>query len=227
MKGTYNKRKYTFPLWTKIAIVFLFLVAILGIIWTLKVHYTYYSFEWERPPIGLITTIAITALIAIANLILVGYTRIYANQTKKMVDHYYQTRKEDLRPIFVPIPGAGIFSKKEKLWQFVFTNVGATALFVKILAEEGQFGKKYRNSEDVVLAFKQVSCGCFKIGDEPGRTVYIYSTDKNAIKYLQTMEYIVGWGFKWDDSCLPIELDTEPDWAKEMTSPIDYLAENA
>ncbi len=121
------------------------------------------------------------------------------------------------------MPSAAMFSVGEQLWQFIFTHVGNTALFVKVLVEDPDTtGKKYRKSGDVIRSSETIGCGSFKIGDEPGRIAHICFTDINAIRYIQTMEYIAGWGFKWDDSCRPIEIEAEPTWAREMTSPIPH-----
>lgn len=100
---------------------------------------------------GVITTIIsvmITIALVTTTVILVLITKTYADQTtrmadetakmaketKSMVDFYYQKRKDDVMPLFIPHKEGYIFSVN--ILKFKLTNAGKDALFVEIKTEE-------------------------------------------------------------------------------------------
>lgn len=206
-----NNSDRKLPLWSKIFIAVILLLMIIGIFFIIKIHNTYYTYSEDVPPIGLIITIIITGTIAIANVILVGFTKIYADQTTKMVDYYYQKQKDDLKPLFIPYKEESRMS--ENTMHFLFTNAGNTALFVEIKKENGDDeDTKYIHKVDRWDIVESVNFDVKRLmiemeTESPMVYISIYFSDTLLNKYKQSLKFVwKNMQFMFDKSCLPVEL---------------------
>lgn len=223
--------KTTFPIWIVIAIGLVFIALIVGIFLVLKVHNTYYTYREDAPPVGLIVTLVITAVIAIANLILVGFTKFYADQTAVMTN---ETRKMaegtqliadynnfrwryELMPLFLPTKKPDMDPGRKEI-NFYLANYGGLGLFVEIEIVEFDHKETYpkqglhadfripiRNPVQKIseIKIRQHSSDSIKV------TFNISFQDKETRKYKQTIKYSFtenDWSFIFDKSCLPVEI---------------------
>lgn len=227
-----TQSKTKFPVWIVIAIGLVFIALIVGIFLILKVHNTYYTYREDAPPVGFIVTLVITAVIAIANLILVGFTKFYAdqtaamaNETKKMAEgtqliaDYNNFRwRYELMPLFLPTKKPDMDSGRKEI-NFYLANYGGLGLFVEIEIVEFDHKENYskqgphadfripiRNPVQKINEIKtrQQSSDSIKV------TFNISFQDKETRKYKQTIKYSFtenDWSFIFDKSCLPVEIE--------------------
>lgn len=220
-----------FPIWIIIAIGLVFIALIAGIFLILKVHNTYHTYREDAPPVGIIITLVITAVIAMANLILVGFTKLYADQTsamahetKKMAEgtqliaDYNNFRwRYELMPLFLPTKKPDIDPGHKEI-NFYLANYGGLGLFVEIEIVEFDHKENYpkqgphadfripiRNPVQKIneIKSKQQSSDSIEV------TFNISFQDKETRKYKQTIKYSFTeneWSFVFDKSCLPVEI---------------------
>lgn len=162
-----------------------------------------------------------TKIIAIANIMLVIITIIYALQTKKAVDYYYKRWQYDLMPLFVPLKPE--FDNDNDVINFLFTNFGGLALFVDIEIAEFNHKRNYYKitpCEELRIEMKDLSEKMLKINinkepSEPTEVTFnINFQDKATRKYNQTMKYRFterDWFFIFDESCLPKPINKNHD----------------
>lgn len=199
-------KKSIFPLWTKIAICILCLLAIITIILLIK------------ESVVIIATI-VAIIIATANIVLVFITRNYADQTKKMVDQHNKEWRLDLRPLFVPL---GDKLDDNDNMTFKFINLGNLALFFNIKNVEQNRERKLpavSTEENVSITITNVTKIIVKgVMNRKNRTdptiltFIITFQDKVANKYTQTINYHFTeekWQFIFEDSCFPEPIKKE------------------
>lgn len=165
--------------------------------------------------------IGITSIIAVANIVLVITTIIYALQTKRMVDYYFTRWQYDLMPLI--IPSKPKFDNDNDVINFFFANFGGLALFVGIEIVEFNLKRNYYKIipraefriEMKDLTKKMLEINIKKGCSEPTEVTFnINFQDKATRKYNQTMKYRFtekDWFFIFDESCLPKPINKNHD----------------
>lgn len=200
-----NRSKSIFPTWAIIMLAIIWLAVIIGI-----------AFSIATKALEFIPTIIITAVIASANIILVYITKNYAIQTTKMADatkrmleYYHETRKNDLMPLFVPI-GTQLSKRTPKDNHFSFYNVGNIALLVEVETEwsDATYKQSQSKVESGEFMFFKGTANQPAFLKNPPEMLYIAISfsDRMLNRYRQIVKYNCKWNrFYFDKSSLPIE----------------------
>jgi len=174
---------------------------------------------------SLLITIALVTVTAILVIVTFSYTKqttrmanesaTLAEETKKMVDHYYHIRKEDLMPLFIPLEYS---TDNADNLTFRFINIGNVALFVhlKIIQTDDQTIEYCRERGQEIttgpLNLTETAICAIAYGDKgPERselTFHISFQDKTSRQYKQIINFYFikdRLEFSFDESCLPIE----------------------
>lgn len=152
-----------------------------------------------------ITTVT-TLVIASANIILVIVTYVYAHQTKRMVDYYYESQKIAVKSFFIP---ADNFLHSFVIGQagFNFINAGNDALFIEIHIDD----QSIRNLQSRVPGSHPITTEVYnwsKYQSASGQfTVTLTYYDKMMNKYKQELQFIIEkLSFIVDKTIIPMEV---------------------
>lgn len=193
------------------------IIIAVGIIYMVR-YAMYHDTHLDVSIVATIGTMIIAAALVTTNTILVAITKIYTDQTTRMaeetkaiVDYYYQTKKDELKPQFIPL-GKGYNLDDDNHICFHFINIGEDALYVKIDIEGivrkfEDFHYRIRNEQNFrVGVFNKVEIAKTATV-ESIVNINITGKDKLLNEYKQTFKF--SWKdqkFSIDNSCLPVEI---------------------
>lgn len=170
--------------------------------------------------------------LVIANLILVGITKDYANRTaemaqatRKMAEFNQKTWEYDLRPLLLP-QEQEVDDVHDTL-SLKFANYGGLALFVNASIQEIEDHESWSNIVNMGKKCIKIENLTEKIArliekentSDPCAEFYIIFNfqDKATNKYIQTIKYKCTkerWFFNFDEQCLPVLINKESEKIK-------------
>jgi hypothetical protein len=177
----------------------------------------YVTREGGEAYMGLISarmTLIFTAFLVCGNLLLVLVTKNYADETKKMVDYYYESWEAELKPLLVPI-GQEVIDQFD-VWNLFIENLGGIALLIHVEIVEFNYYKSFpvithlgKETIEVPNLTKKLLQYGLKNPEQSESirlTINIRFQDKTTHKYIQTINFIFTrkkWEYTFDDSFLP------------------------